>query len=209
MTGLQLEALPDDSLPQGGPGRADNGNFVLSEITLEVRHSEDAEWQSVKLVKPNASFSQDRWAVSGAVDGNPATGWGISPRFKQLHVASFVLADPVDVTPETQCRVVLHHQHDDLHSLGRFRISTTDSPPPFMGSQLPDAVQKIVALDPSERSDEQSAELEAYFLGLDADYVSLEQVAKVSSEQAKHHRLTGVQDLAWALINTPAFLFNR
>ena len=209
LTGLQLETLPDDSLPQGGPGRADNGNFVLSEITLEVRHSEDAEWQSVKLDKPNASFSQDGWAVSGAVDGNPATGWGISPRFKQLHVASFVLADPLDVTPETQCRVVLHHQHDDLHSLGRFRISTTDSPSPFMGSQLPDAVQKIVALDPSERSDEQSAKLEAYFLGLDADYVSLEQVAKVSSEQAKHHRLTGVQDLAWALINTPAFLFNR
>ncbi|NDA69004.1 MAG: DUF1549 domain-containing protein, partial [Verrucomicrobia bacterium] len=30
VTGLRVEALPDDSLPSKGPGRAGNGNFVLS-----------------------------------------------------------------------------------------------------------------------------------------------------------------------------------
>jgi len=33
--------------------------------------------------------------------------------------------------------------------------------------------------------------------------------AELSTRQAADRRLTGVQDLAWALVNTPAFLFNR
>jgi hypothetical protein len=36
VTGIRLEALTDPSLPNNGPGRAFNGNFALSEITLEA-----------------------------------------------------------------------------------------------------------------------------------------------------------------------------
>ena len=32
VTGLRLEVLPDKSLVKNGPGRADNGNFVLTTI---------------------------------------------------------------------------------------------------------------------------------------------------------------------------------
>src|SRR5579862_1044127 len=35
ITGVMLEALPDDSLPRFGPGRAKDGNFVLNEIQLK------------------------------------------------------------------------------------------------------------------------------------------------------------------------------
>ena len=37
ITGIRLEALADASLPAHGPGRANNGNFVLSEVTLKAR----------------------------------------------------------------------------------------------------------------------------------------------------------------------------
>ena len=33
--------------------------------------------------------------------------------------------------------------------------------------------------------------------------------AKMSEEQLKNQRLTAAQDLTWALINNPAFLFNH
>ena len=36
LTGLRLEALEDPSLPTDGPGRAVGGNFVLTELTVDV-----------------------------------------------------------------------------------------------------------------------------------------------------------------------------
>ena len=36
VVGLRLEALPDKSLPSKGPGRAGNGNFVLTEVVARV-----------------------------------------------------------------------------------------------------------------------------------------------------------------------------
>ena len=38
---------------------------------------------------------------------------------------------------------------------------------------------------------------------------TLEEQVKQSTELVKNKRLLGVQDLAWALINNPSFLFNR
>ncbi len=46
-------------------------------------------------------------------------------------------------------------------------------------------------------------------IALDAKLVRLRQDAEQSKAQLANRRLTGVQDLAWALINNPAFLFNH
>ncbi|MBI2949450.1 MAG: DUF1549 domain-containing protein [Verrucomicrobia bacterium] len=43
----------------------------------------------------------------------------------------------------------------------------------------------------------------------DPALVQMRQDMELSTKQLKNRRLTGTQDLAWALINTPAFLFNR
>ena len=44
---------------------------------------------------------------------------------------------------------------------------------------------------------------------LDSRLVQLRQDIEQSKAQAANKRLTGIQDLAWALVNTPAFLFNH
>lgn len=36
ITGIRLEMLTDASLPSNGPGRAGNGNFVVSELTVSI-----------------------------------------------------------------------------------------------------------------------------------------------------------------------------
>ena len=45
ITGIRLDVLPDNSLPFGGPGLApQNGNFVLTEITMEAVPIPGAVW---------------------------------------------------------------------------------------------------------------------------------------------------------------------
>jgi WD40 repeat protein len=48
-TGIRIEAIPDKSLPGGGSGRAGSGNFVLSELEVIARPTQDLQsWESVK-----------------------------------------------------------------------------------------------------------------------------------------------------------------
>ena len=44
---------------------------------------------------------------------------------------------------------------------------------------------------------------------IDPKLVQLRADAEMSTKQLANKRLTGAQDLAWAIINNPAFLFNR
>jgi hypothetical protein len=44
---------------------------------------------------------------------------------------------------------------------------------------------------------------------LDPQLVQLRKDIEASKQQVANKRLTVVQDLTWALINNPAFLFNR
>ena len=46
ITGIRIEALPDDSLRNRGPGRADDGNFVLTEFEVTAAAAADnSQWE--------------------------------------------------------------------------------------------------------------------------------------------------------------------
>ncbi|MGC4005958.1 MAG: DUF1553 domain-containing protein [Pirellulales bacterium] len=56
-TGLRIEALPDDRLPGKGPGRAPNGNFVLSELTASIAPLDVAgQSRAVETVRGRSRF---------------------------------------------------------------------------------------------------------------------------------------------------------
>jgi hypothetical protein len=57
ITAIRLEALADGSLPAGGPGRA-GGNFVLTEITLDV--PEPASMSAILLIGGAACVARRR-----------------------------------------------------------------------------------------------------------------------------------------------------
>jgi hypothetical protein len=211
ITGLRLEVLPDPALPAGGPGRADNGNFVLNELQVLIQPSGEAEIPvPVALRNASAEFSQAGWAVAGAIDGNEQSGWAVMPRFNQPHVATFETHEPVELPPGATLLVKLvQHFRDGTHSLGRFRLSVTDSAPPFSATALPEDIATVVGRPAEERTAEQRERLQRYYFEQDAEHERLVAVLATARTQASQSRLTGVQDLAWALINTPAFLFNR
>ena len=79
ITGLRLEVLTDSRLPNKGPGRASDGNFVLNELELTAAPKADLKQaKPVKLANALADFSQASLEVAKAIDGSaddPSNGW--------------------------------------------------------------------------------------------------------------------------------------
>ena len=76
ITGVRLEVLADASLPQNGPGRASDGNFVLNEIELIAAPKADPkQGKSVKLANALADFNQNNLEVAKAIDGSARRSW--------------------------------------------------------------------------------------------------------------------------------------
>lgn len=123
ITGIRLETLLDESLPQHGPGRQDNGNFHLSEIELYVGSPQEAPmaWK-----RASASFNQTDWEVAKAIDGNVQTAWGIHPQVGHAHQAVFELRDKLTLPAGSSLTVILKQQHGSSHLIGRFRLSATN-----------------------------------------------------------------------------------
>lgn len=253
VSALRLEALTEKAFPRTGPGRADDGNFVLTEFEVLAAPASDPKAQKpVKLVKPLADFSQDNFPIAKAVDGDIRavdTGWAVSPATGSVHWATFELAEPLAGEGEMILTFKLHHSFNgQKFGLGRFRISVADSDKE-VGLTLPDEFHRALQASAEERTIEQQEMLTAYVKKTDADYQKLtaalaqarqplpvdpklkqltERLAYVSrplgedprlaqlkrdleqsEKQTGATRLTAAQDLAWALINSPAFLFNH
>ncbi len=72
-TCLCLEALPHASLPGNGPGRSGNGNFALSEISLQAMPAEGkGPAASVPFVRASSSYVSDTSAPLGGAE-RPST----------------------------------------------------------------------------------------------------------------------------------------
>jgi hypothetical protein len=210
ITGIRLEVLSDPSLPAKGPGRAPNGNFVLNEFRVTAGPSNgQAPAKPVVLHKALADFSQEGFGVAGAIDGNPQTGWAIAPAFGKSHVAVFEAKEPITFAGGATLTLVLDQKFAGKdHNIGRFRLAVTTARPPIQLDGQPAAIAKILAIAPEKRTNEQKAEMAQYYRTTDPEWVRLNQ-AIAEHPKPGDKRLIGAQDLAWALLNSPAFLFNH
>jgi hypothetical protein len=210
ITAIRLEVMPDDSLPAKGPGRAGtNGNFVLNEFQVAIKEegSKDKP-KRVMLVNAQATFSQTNYPVSAAIDNNPATGWAIAPESGKGQMATFEFAQPIGFAKGTEITFTLIQKFGTQHTIGRFRLSVTTTKPPLSLKPLPEPVAKVLTIEPAKRTPEQKAEITKYYRSRDPQLLKLQQDVAEQTPPADK-RLLGLQDLAWALMNTNEFLFNH
>ncbi len=163
VTAIRLEVLPDASLPKTGPGRAENGNLHLSEVTLHCTDSKASTPRDIPLSRAVADFNQADWNISATLDGKEATAWGIHPQEGQSHQAVFELKDPLVAPPGARLGVSLRQRHGRGHVIGRFRLSVTGVTTPRL--PLAAELEAITAVPASKRSRDQALQLASFVLG--------------------------------------------
>ena len=163
ITALRLDVLSQDSLPQKGPGRQDNGNLTLSEIEAQLFEAGQSQPVKLKFSRATADFDQQGWTSAMAIDGNPATGWGIHPAVGTPHHAVFELAQPLAVKAGAKLTITLKQLSGRSHLIGLFKLSVTDDPAP-RAAAIPTLAQEALKLPAEQRTEDQRLALAAHAL---------------------------------------------
>lgn len=257
ITGIRLEMMPDKRFPKNGPGRADDGNFVLTELIVQsavvaADKKKPNPLKPVALHNAKADFSQKGYPVKNLIDGDVTTanGWASSPQLGKLRRATVELKTPLGTGQKTLLKIELKQLFNgNMYQIGRFRISVTTSPAPVKIDGLPNNIANLLAVGATKRNALQKAAVLGYFrkadpqlktrqtalatakkplpidpkllekrqhlayveqpLPIDPEFARLTHDLAISAQQLSTQRLIGAQDIAWALINSPSFLFNR
>jgi hypothetical protein len=176
ITAFRIEVLPDDSLPKKGPGRAGNGNFVLSEFIVKQVVGETIE-ESIALQNATATYEQTgaaesnpykKWAAAAAIDGDAkgkTWGWAIMEKVGQPQIAVFETVNDIAGGDSSVLTISLLQNLDNpQHTIGRFRLSVATSPRPIRADQAPPPnIAALLAIAPNQRNDAQKNELAAFY----------------------------------------------
>lgn len=170
VTGLRLEVLPDPSFPNQGPGRAADGNFVLTELVLSAKE------EGLPLQNAQADFEQSaaaeknpwkKWAAASVIDGDAkggTWGWAVAPQFDRPHNLIVELTEP-SASQDYTLRLEQNHESPNF-SLGRFRIWLTSAERPLKLDPimtLPSGIREILLTDAASRSAEQQEQLAVHY----------------------------------------------
>lgn len=125
---IKLDVFLDDSMPEGGPGRAENGNSMLTGFELfHGAAGAEGEGEQVPVIDALTDYSQSNgdYAVRNAIDADPASGWATgSFEKREARTAIFVLDETRGIIPGDRLTVKLKFQSPyQQHAYGRFRLS--------------------------------------------------------------------------------------
>ena len=160
LTGVRLTSV---KVNDKGAGRSDNGNFVVNELQAELLLP-DGKTQPVEFTKAVATFSQNRFGVDKAIDGNTGSesGWAVAPKINQDNVA-LLAAKPVDLPTGTQLKITVVQVHGKKHTLGGLRLEVTDSDSPATFDSIPSDVIAALGVAANERNEAQRGAVQNWF----------------------------------------------
>ena len=104
VTALRLEVLPDPSLPAGGPGRARDGDFLLSRIAVSAAPADEADYPDrlgLLLQSPTADYSAPGFPITDVVTqkSDEAKGWRITGAAGQLSESRIFIDETPGLSP--------------------------------------------------------------------------------------------------------------
>ncbi|MEW4568826.1 PSD1 and planctomycete cytochrome C domain-containing protein [Tautonia sp. JC769] len=168
ITGLRLEVLPHESLPDGGPGRAplfSVGDFLLTEFEVEASSGEDTP-ERVAIAQASEDYAEKGHPAAKAIDGVYDTGWNVKGAIGEPHAAVFAFAEPIGEGEKTRLVLTLRQEYIHQMTIGRFRLSTTTDSGSVRASGLPAEIEAIARIPAHERTPEQADQITAYYLSV-------------------------------------------
>jgi len=135
VTGLRLEVFPHSSHTDGKLSRGASGEFILTDVKLQVRQAGRSEVRDLDIASAVADVERDAKArnygkIADTLDDDPRNGWTTeSSDAKSPHVAVFALKEPIVPGPDEELIfVMLQRSTTGDANIGRFRVSVTDQP---------------------------------------------------------------------------------
>ncbi len=174
LAGLRIEVLPDDSLPSKGPGRAGNGNFVLTEVVARVERAgappRTLSFSIARATHEQTTFAENNpyraWTPASAIDQDTmgsSPGWAVLPDAGKPHQLLLGLARPAQLAPGDVLVVELQQRHGNgAHTLGKFRVSAASNPDAVASPAAlppPTELADVLRIAPSQRDDAQRKRL--------------------------------------------------
>ena len=162
LTAFRLEALTDSSLTGGSLAPSSNGNFVLSELRVDVVSGTTT--RPLDCAAAVADHAQADYPPQLVIDGKADTGWAVEGHVrKENRQLMVVLSQPWRPQPGESLQIQLQHSSPFArHCIGRFRLSGTTAAAPTLDGQsgLP---QQVLAALTEPDSDQHQQALNDYF----------------------------------------------
>ncbi len=149
ITALQVEALPDDSLPGKGPGYNKGGNFVLTKLSATLQRGKTS--QELILHSAKADFEQKTFTADKTLDDDDQTGWAVSGATGKKHTLTVQLTEPLVLQPQDRLTLQLEQNYKQPgHTIGRFRVLAASEE--TEDSIAPNEIRKILSEEPKRRN---------------------------------------------------------
>src|SRR5262245_39747186 len=168
VTAVRIEAMPDPSLPKGGPGRDPYGNFVANGIEITA----GATRVGIKSIRADDAVGgmnlEAFFPKNLPRDATAPRGWRIDASREEKRLARqivFSLEKPIE-TPGPLTVRVKHQGAAVGQAIGRFRVSVSSSTTPERVVELPARLRPILNLAETERTEQQRKDLATFYRGV-------------------------------------------
>ena len=174
ITGVRIQAMPDASLPRGGPGRDGYGHFRVTGFAADASPiGQGAPGSPVAFATVKVDDSAAAFTPADLLSGRPGTydrrrgSWAINAMRETERVprsAVLTAGQPFGFPGGTRLTVRIDQLEGTIgQGIGRFRILVTGAEDPLEGLDVPARLRPVLAMPAAGRSAAQAEEIGALF----------------------------------------------
>ncbi len=180
ITALRFDVLTDPSLFRGGPGRGENGSFVINKVSATVAPADHPETaRPLVFTSARADYVQSGHRAENLVDDVPGPGWATDAWKDDGHVPRAVvllLAEPLVLdAPATLVVKIVESSQWPRATVGKFRVSATEDAHAELAFAGDAPLRAALALEPARRSEPDVAICRTLFRSIAPETLSLRQ----------------------------------